>query len=109
MAEAPSMILALTSEADETKAEALALVLLERRLVACVTLTPMRSLYRWQGEVQQDREVQLLLKTSLDCLAELRQTVMDFHSYELPEWLVWPATASAAYESWSAANCLSET
>ena len=76
MAEAPSMILALTSEADETKAEALALVLLERRLVACVTLTPMRSLYRWQGEVQQDREVQLLLKTSLDCLAELRQTVM---------------------------------
>ena len=109
MANSPILHLALTTEANEQRANALAKSLLERRLVACVSLTSVRSLYGWAGALQDDREVQLLMKTSVDRLDELRRAVIDLHSYDTPEWLSWPVQGSQDYASWVAASCLSET
>ena len=95
------LMLVLTTEADEAKAELLASCLLERRLVACVSLAPIRSLYVWRDAVQNEHEVQLLLKTTPDQLERLYRAVMELHSYDTPEWLVWPADASPAYGSWA--------
>ena len=95
------LMLALTTEADEAKAELLASRLLERRLVACVSLAPIRSLYLWRDAVQNEHEVQLLLKTTPDQLERLQRAVMELHSYDTPEWLVWRADASPAYGSWA--------
>lgn len=96
-----AVVLALTTEADEQKAEALAKVLLERRLVACVSLRPVRSLYRWQGRLEDSREVELLLKTSPERLAALEAAVRELHSYDTPEWLSWRAEASGSYAAWA--------
>ena len=101
---APQVMLALTSEADQAKAEALALALLERRLVACVSLQPQRALYHWQGRLETAAEVQVLLKTDAEHLGELAAAVRALHSYETPEWLVWPAAASSDYGGWLAAE-----
>ncbi len=68
----PALTLCLTTEADPGRARALASALLERRLVACVSLLPIQSLYRWQGKLQEEQEVQLLIKTSEDRLQALR-------------------------------------
>ena len=92
--------LALTSEASEAQAQALALALLERRLVACVSLQPVRSHYHWQGRLEQASEVQLLLKTDAAHLADLEAAVHALHSYDTPEWLLWPAQASGPYGRW---------
>ena len=97
------LVLVLTTEADQARAQALAEALLERRLVACVSLQPLQSLYRWKGELQRDAEVQLLLKTSADQLGRLREAVMDLHSYDTPEWLTWPVEASGASGAWALA------
>jgi len=101
----PSQVmLALTSEADQAKAEALALALLERRLVACVSLQPQRALYHWHGQLESATEVQLLLKTDARRLDDLAAAVHALHSYATPEWLVWPAAASSSYAGWLAAE-----
>ena len=101
MADPSAIWLVLTTEADADRAEKLAKALLERRLVACVSLTPIDSLFHWQGELMRDSEVQLLLKTSKTCLEPLRQALMQLHSYDTPEWISWPVETSPAYGSWA--------
>ena len=102
MPDAPpkALILALTTEASAERAEALARTLLERRLVACVSLQPLRSLYLWQGRLEQAEEVQLLLKSDAGRLPALEQAVHALHSYDTPEWVWWPASAALPYRTW---------
>ncbi|WP_353292346.1 divalent cation tolerance protein CutA [Synechococcus sp. M16CYN] len=51
--------------------------------------------------MQSSCEVQLLLKTTADCLKTLQQMLTKFHSFDIPEWLCWPVKASPpAYERW---------
>lgn len=92
--------LVLTTEASAERARALAQALLERRLVACASLLPVQSHYRWQGVITASEEVQLLLKTSSACLPALRQALLDLHSYDTPEWIHWPACSGGAYGAW---------
>ena len=104
-ASAPPTTLCLTTEATPPLAEALAAALVERGLAACVALTPLQSVYRWQGELQRSEEVQLLIKTHPSRLGELEAAVRQLHSYTTPEWLHWPADAAADYGAWVAECC----
>jgi len=101
MADQSAIWLVLTTEADHDRAATLAEALLERRLVACVSLTPIHSLFHWQGELMRDNEVQLLLKTGEACLESLRAALRELHSYDTPEWISWPVETSPAYSSWA--------
>lgn len=86
-------LLVFTNMPDEPSAEALALALLEARLAACVNLLPaVRSIYRWQGKVEQASEVLLLIKTTAARYAALEAFVRARHPYELPEFVAVPAT-----------------
>jgi periplasmic divalent cation tolerance protein len=59
--------------------------LVENRLAACVNiLDGMRSIYRWEGKVQKDREVVMIAKTTRDRLPALIDTVTALHSYDCP-------------------------
>ena len=49
--------------------------------------------------------MQLLIKTHPHRLAELETAVRELHSYDTPEWIHWPAEASAAYGAWVAEGC----
>jgi periplasmic divalent cation tolerance protein len=102
---AEPLILALTTEADADRAEALAQALLERQLAACVALTPQHSLYRWGGSWQRSQEVQLLIKTHPCRLEELERVVHQLHSYATPEWITWQADGSPGYGRWLAHQC----
>ncbi|MGE0491210.1 MAG: divalent-cation tolerance protein CutA [Vulcanimicrobiota bacterium] len=70
------------------KAREFARALVERRLVACVNIVPrIESFYWWKGEIQQDGEVLLVLKTVVDRLEEFVATAQELHPYEVPEVL----------------------
>ena len=100
------LVLALTTEASLDLAEKLATALLERRLVACVSLLPIVSHYRWEGRHTRAEEVQLLLKTQAACLPTLYETVMALHSYVTPEWITVTAQTRGAYGLWGAEQLL---
>lgn len=102
--------LALCACPDEATAKSLATGLVEKRLAACVNLVPdIISVYRWEGQVQQDAEVLLLIKTTQERFPELRDYLVDAHPYELPEviavsiaegfepYLQWVAKAVGRY------------
>ncbi len=101
MAMSTDLRLILTTEADQTRAEVLAETLIERRLAACVSLMPVQSCYRWQGEIERSQEVQLLIKTSPHRLEELLAALQSLHSYDTPEILQMAAQAEAAYAAWA--------
>lgn len=88
--------------ADEAGASELAAALLERRLIACANLLPgMRSLFRWQGRVEDASEVAMLLKTTVDRIDELLAAIDELHPYDTPCAVVWPIEAGLpAYLAW---------
>ncbi len=85
----PRYALVLTTLAADTDADALARILVDERLVACVNLLPpMRSIYRWEGKIETATERQLIMKTSSGRLEELKSRLAALHPYEVPEILV---------------------
>ena len=92
----------LTTIAAEADGPALARTLVDERLAACVNVLPvMTSVYRWKGQVEQDREQQLVIKTTAERLPALEARIRELHAYELPEFLVMTADGgSAAYLAW---------
>lgn len=99
---APSVVLVLTTIAAEADGAAFARTLVDERLAACVNVLPaMTSVYRWKGQVEQDREQQMVIKTTADQLSALEARVRELHAYELPEFVVITADeGSAAYLAW---------
>ena len=92
--------LILTTVGDEDSARELGRSLVEEGLVACVTLIPVRSVYRWEGAVHDEREVQLILKTTPAGVEAAIDAVQRMHPYDLPEILCLPSEASEAYGAW---------
>jgi periplasmic divalent cation tolerance protein len=92
----------LTTCGNDEDAGALARALVEQRLAACVNaVSNVASTYRWKGEVQQDRETLLIIKTTARRLAAVEKTIREKSKYELPEVLALPAEAgSADYLGW---------
>lgn len=95
-------VIVLTTLGADADASALAHTLVAERLAACVNvLPPMVSIYRWKGNVEQDREQQLIIKTATERVAALEDRLRELHPYELPEFLVFPASGgSRAYLRW---------
>jgi periplasmic divalent cation tolerance protein len=94
-------VLILTTLGASTDAAAFARVLVSERLAACVNvLPPMTSVYRWKGSIEEEREQQLVIKTTTDRVAAIEARFQELHPYELPEFLVLSATASASYVDW---------
>ncbi len=70
---------------SEEEAELIGRSLVERRLAACVNiLHPMRSLYWWDGEIEEGRETVLIAKTVSGNVSALTGEVNRLHSYECP-------------------------
>lgn len=74
--------------APASDATSLARELLERRLVACVNIMPVRSLYRWEGHICDDQEHLLIMKTQSVCTEELITILTGLHPYGIPEIIV---------------------
>ncbi|MCO4771565.1 MAG: divalent-cation tolerance protein CutA [Deltaproteobacteria bacterium] len=84
-------------------ADRVARALIDERRAACVNLTPVRSVYRWEGSVHVDPEVTMLIKVSLDGLDALVARLRELHPYDLPEIVVLDVDVErslGAYVQW---------
>jgi periplasmic divalent cation tolerance protein len=96
------LIVVYVTAGSPEEAEKLARVLVEERLAACVSqVKSIRSVYRWQGQVEQSEEELLIIKTRKDGFAALEKRVRELHTYAVPEIIALPVVAgSAAYLDW---------
>lgn len=92
----------LVTAPDVETAGRLVRTLVEERLAACGNIVPgLRSIYRWQGEVHDEAEVLIVLKTVEARVAAVIERVPQLHPYDVPEVLVLPVEAgSGAYLEW---------
>ncbi len=90
-----------TTVGSPAAAKDLARKIMDQRLAACVHIdVGHTSLYRWQGELREEPEVRLVIKTLPGCEAALRELFARDHPYELPQFLSCRMRASEAYAAW---------
>lgn len=87
---------------DAASARAIAETLVAERLAACVSQLPeVDSVYRWQGEIQRDRETLILIKSTASRVTALIARLRELHPYEVPEIIAVPITEGLPdYLSW---------
>jgi periplasmic divalent cation tolerance protein len=92
----------LTTVDSEDSGAQLARGIVDARLAACVQIVgPIKSVYWWQGNVEDAREWQLLAKTTADLVPELQNYIQANHGYDTPEIIVMPVTSgNPAYLNW---------
>lgn len=88
--------------ASDQEARRVARTVVEERLAACANLLgPCRSVYRWQGEVEEAEEVPALFKTSAKRAEALIARIAELHSYDIPAAVAWPIEQTLpAYSDW---------
>lgn len=92
--------------ADGEEAARIARSVVEERLAACANiLAPCTAIYRWQGAVEEAREVPALFKTRADLASGLMARIAELHSFDVPAALVWTiAAALPSYSAWVTAE-----
>jgi periplasmic divalent cation tolerance protein len=98
-------IVVLITVPSQEVGEKIAKVLVEQKLAACVnTISPIKSLFRWQGMVSDEEEFLLLVKSRADLFEnELVPAVLDIHPYQVPEIIALPILMGAQeYLDWIA-------
>lgn len=97
-------LVALCTVGKVEEAHAIARMLVERRLAACVNVIGgVTSHYRWKGALEKGEEWLLVMKSSQDKYEELRTAILATHSYEVPEIIALPIVAGhPPYLDWIA-------
>lgn len=91
--DASELVLALSTAPDAEHAARIARALVDERIIACASLVPgLTSIYRWQGAVQTDPEVLLLMKTRRALVPRLKERLPQLHPYQVPELVVSEVT-----------------
>jgi periplasmic divalent cation tolerance protein len=99
-------VIATTTTATMEDAKKIAARLVEERLAACVQIVdPITSVYRWQGAIEEDREILLLIKSTQELVPRIAELLDRIHPYEVPELIATPIVeGSSAYLSWLEEN-----
>ena len=96
------MLLVISSFPDADTAAQIVRTLVEEKLIACGTIVPgARSIYAWDGKVEDKSEVLVLLKTVAPSYAKLEKRLLKLHPYQMPEIIAFEAGAVAKnYAAW---------
>jgi periplasmic divalent cation tolerance protein len=95
-------VVVLVTCGSEEEAVKIAHSLVEERLAACVNfISPVRSIYRWEGKIWDEKEWILIIKTQKKRFEELEKKVKSLHSYSVPEIISLPVVEGASsYLKW---------
>ena len=95
-----SIIYSTTGSVEE--ARKIARILVEEKHVACVNIIPkIESIYRWQGNIEEDSECVLLAKTTDKNIERTIQKIKEIHSYDVPDIVTIPITSGLKeYLNW---------
>ena len=90
----------ITTESDLKNAYKIANLLLVEELIPCVTFENVESRFWWGGEINQSREVKLIIKCKEENIKKVCNKISECHSYEVPEIIYFPVSANKVYYNW---------
>ena len=95
-------IMVLTTCNSSETSSLIAETLISNKLAACVNIIKcVESVYQWQGKIEHDKEMLLIIKTRQSLFSRIEQTIQELHSYELPEIIAVPIkTGEKNYLNW---------
>ena len=98
----PEFIVVFVTVGSSDEGRSLAHALVEEGLAACVNRIPgIRSIYRWEGKIEESEEELLLIKTRAEIFPNLEKRIRELHSYSVPEIIAVPVVSgNEAYLSW---------
>ena len=101
-----TFIVVLVTCGSEEEALKIARALVEEKLAACANMiSPLRSIYRWEGKTWDEKEWLLIIKTQQSTFEDLAKRVKTLHSYSVPEIIALPIVeGSPAYLTWIEEN-----
>jgi periplasmic divalent cation tolerance protein len=96
-----AVVVYITAPSEEEAAK-IAKALVKERLAACVNIIKdIRSIYSWQGKIEDERELLMIVKTRTELFSSLKTRVKELHSYAVPEIIVLPVVdGSEEYLKW---------
>ncbi|MGV6819159.1 MAG: divalent-cation tolerance protein CutA [Parvularcula sp.] len=104
------LVIVQTTLPDLSTAQRVARALVDTKLAACVQLSPVMSVFFWEGDLEEAKEFRLDIKTSPARLSALLSEVERVHPYDVPEILVHDQVASSRrYAQWVAVETASQT
>ena len=103
-------IVVLSTVPDEKTGQRIARKLVEQRLAACVTISDLReSIYWWEGNIEQEQEHLLIIKTKKSLYSKLEGEILNLHPYDVPEIIALPVAAgNVKYLEWLSAETASD-
>jgi periplasmic divalent cation tolerance protein len=83
---AQGFVIIFVTAASEQEAASIARTVVEEGLAACANIIPhIRSIYRWKGEVWDEKETLIIIKSREELFEQIRSRIRELHSYEVPE------------------------
>ncbi len=92
--------LIITTEVDKKNACKIANLLLEDKLIPCVSFKNIESHFWWDGKINESKEVQLIIKCKHENINKVCNKISEYHSYEVPEIFYFPVSANKDYQQW---------
>jgi len=95
-------IMVLTTCNSSETSSLIAEALISNKIAACVNIIKgVESVYQWQGKIEHDKEILLIIKTRESLFSQVEQSIQELHSYELPEIIAVPImTGEKNYLNW---------
>jgi periplasmic divalent cation tolerance protein len=95
-------LVVLITAPDEEEAAKIANDILGAQLAACVNIIRgIRSIYRWQGKIEDGSETLMVVKTRKELFSDLEKRVRELHTYTVPEIIALPVVCgSEGYLAW---------
>jgi len=86
---------------DMKEAKLIASRLLEKKLIACANIFPVKSMFRWQDKITEESEVAMICKTKKELFEEIKEEAKQLHSYDIPCIVGWGwHGADEEYRKW---------
>jgi periplasmic divalent cation tolerance protein len=103
-----SEIVILSTTDTPELARQIAAAIVEAHEAACVNIIPaLRSVYRWEGKVQNEGECLLLIKSTSERFEAVRSRIRQLHTYQIPEVIAIPISAGDSdYLAWLRSSIL---
>jgi len=94
-------LVVFVTASSSAQARRIARRLLQSKLAACVNMVPIESMFLWKGEIQEEEEVLMVIKTRAEAFDDLMNAVKGMHTYDTPEVIGMPVVlGSREYLKW---------